>query len=46
METVADQVLYSVLGVGGSNGANSRLTKLNRYVGENNARGAIRLVTI
>jgi len=33
-------------GVGGSNGANSFLTKFNRYVGENNARGVIRLVTI
>jgi len=31
---------------GGSNGANSGLTELNRYVGENNARGVIRLVTI
>jgi len=29
-----------------SNGANSVLTKFNRYVGENNARGVIRLVTI
>jgi len=28
------------------NGANSGLTKFNRYVGENNARGVIRLVTI
>ena len=28
-----------VFSVGGSNGANSFLTKLNRYVGENNARG-------
>jgi len=35
-----------VFGVGGSNGANSGLTKFNRYVGENNARGVIRLVTI
>jgi len=35
-----------VFGVGGSNGANSHLTKFNRYVGENNARGVIRLVTI
>jgi len=32
--------------VGGSNGANSFLTKFNRYVGENNARGVSRLVTI
>jgi len=29
-----------------SNGGNSGLTKFNRYVGENNARGVIRLVTI
>jgi len=28
------------------NGANSGLTKFKRYVGENNARGVIRLVTI
>jgi len=35
-----------VFGVGGSNGDNSGLTKFNRYVGENNARGVIRLVTI
>jgi len=35
-----------VFGVGGSNGANSFLTKFNRYVGENNARGVIRLVAI
>jgi len=35
-----------VFGVGGSNGANSGLTKFNRYVGENDARGVIRLVTI
>ena len=35
-----------VFGVGGSNGANSSLTKFNRCVGENNARGVIRLVTI
>jgi len=35
-----------VLGVGGSNGAISDLTKFNRYVGENNVRGVIRLVTI
>ena len=35
-----------VFGVGGSNGVNSGLTKINRYVGENNARGVIRLVTI
>jgi len=39
-------VLRGVFGVGGSNGANSGLTKLNRYVGGNNARGVIRLVTI
>jgi len=35
-----------VFEVGGSNGANSGLTKFNRYVGENNAGGVIRLVTI
>jgi len=35
-----------VFGVGGSNGANSGLNQFNRYVGENNARGVIRLVTI
>ena len=35
-----------VFGVGGPNGADSGLTKFNRYVGENNARGVIRLVTI
>jgi len=35
-----------VFGVGGSNGDNSFLTKFNRYVGENNRRGVIRLVTI
>jgi len=35
-----------VSGVGGSNGAISGLTKFNRYVGENNAQGVIRLVTI
>jgi len=35
-----------VFGVGGSNDANSGLTKFNGYVGENNARGLIRLVTI
>ena len=33
-----------VFGVGGSNGVNSGLTKFNRHVGENNARGVIRLV--
>jgi len=33
-----------VFGVGGSNGANSDLTKFNRYVGENNARGVIRIL--
>jgi len=35
-----------VFGVGGLNRANSGLNKFNRYVGENNARGVIRLVTI
>jgi len=35
-----------VFEVGGSNGANSGLTNFNRYVGENNARGVIRLVTV
>jgi len=50
--SAADRPIYSVFGsrmgflVGGSNGANSGLTKFNRYVGENNARGVIRLVTI
>jgi len=37
---------YGVFVVGGSNVANSGLSKFNRYVGENNARGVIRLVTI
>jgi len=51
--SAADRPIYSMFGsimgvfsVGGSNGANSGLTKLNRHVGENNARGVIRLVTI
>jgi len=35
-----------VFGGDGSDGVNSGLTKFNRYVGENNARGVIRLVTI
>ena len=35
-----------VFGVGGSNGAISSWTKFNRYVGENSARGVIRLVMI
>jgi len=35
-----------VFGVGGWNGTISGVTKFNRYVGENNARGVIRLVTI
>jgi len=35
-----------VFGVGASNGANSGLTEFSRYVGENNAWGVIRLVTI
>jgi len=40
-------LFYSrVFGVGGSNCANSGLAKFNMYVGENNARGVIRLVTI
>jgi len=30
-----------VFGVGGSNSANSGLTKFDRYVGENSARGVI-----
>ena len=34
-----------VFEVGGSNGVNSGLIKFNRYVGENNARGVIRLVS-
>jgi len=33
-------------GVGRSNGAISGMAEFNRYVGENNARGVIRLVTI
>jgi len=54
--SAADHPIYSVLGsrmaldgvfgVGGSNGANSSFTKFNGYVGENNARGVIRLVTV
>ena len=39
-------VLRGVFGVGGSNGAISGLTKFSRYVGENNARWVITLVTI
>ena len=39
-------VLGWVFGVGESNGAISVLNKFNRYVGENNARGVIRLVTV
>jgi len=39
-------VLGGVFGVCGSNSAISSWTKFNRYVGENNARGVIRLVTI
>jgi len=35
-----------VFGGGGWNGANSGLTKFIRYLGENNAQGVIRLVTI
>ena len=35
-----------VFGGGGSNGANSGFTQFSRYVGENNAQGVIRLVTI
>jgi len=35
-----------VFGVGGSNGDISRWTKCNSNIGENNARGEIRLVTI
>jgi len=51
--SAADHPIYSVfgsrMGFWGSadfNGANSGLTKFNRYVGENNARGVIKLVTI
>jgi len=51
--SAVDHLIYSVfgsrMGFSGSadfNGANSGLTKFNRYVGENNARGVIRLVTI
>jgi len=35
-----------VFGIGGSNGAISSWTKFSKYVGENNARGVIRLITI
>jgi len=44
-----NSVFGSRMGLSGSadfNGANSGLTKFNRYVGENNARGVIRVVTI
>jgi len=51
--SAADRPIYTVfgsrMGFSGSadfNGTNSGLTKFNRYVGENNARGVIRLVTI
>ena len=46
--SAADHLIYSVFGLRTefSDGANSGLTKFNRYVGENNARGVIRLVTI
>ena len=53
--SAADRPIYAVfrsrmefsLRVGEWNGANSGLNKCNRwYVGENNARGVIRLVTI
>jgi len=51
--SAADRPIYTVfgssMGFSGSadfNGANFGLTKFNRYVGENNARGVIRLVTI
>jgi len=37
---------FGVFEVGESNGVNSGLSKCNRYVEENNARGVIRLVTI
>jgi len=50
--SAASRPIYSVfgsrmrfLGVGELNGANSGLNKCNRYVGENNARGVIRMVT-
>jgi len=48
--SAADRPIYQCLVLGwgfrGSNGANSGLTKFNRYVGENNAQGVIRLVTV
>jgi len=52
--SAADRPIYFVfgsrMGFSGSaeksNDANSFLTKFNGYVGENNARGVIRLVTI
>ena len=46
----ADRPIYTVFGsnmvFSGSADFNSGLTECNRYVGENNARGVIRLVTI
>ena len=39
-------VFGSNMGFSGSADFNSRLTEYSRYVGENNARGVIRLVTI
>jgi len=46
----ADRPIYTVfgsnMGFSGSADFNSGLTEYNRYVGENNARGVIRLVTI
>jgi len=52
--STADHPIYSVFGsrvgflgsTGESNGANSSLNNFNRYVGENNVGGVIRLVTI
>ena len=46
----ADRPIYTVfgsnMGFSGLAYFNSGLTEYNRYVGENNARGVIRLVTI
>jgi len=48
--SAADRPIYNVfgsnMGFSGSADFNSGLTEFNRYVGENNARGVIRLFTI
>jgi len=48
--SAADRPIYTMfgsnMGFAGSADFNSGLTEINRYVGENNARGIIRLVTI